>query len=250
MNKRRITKLENSLDNLYENWREVRRETITQLGENEALKILDFHGNNWIDIIGWISSRYQREEQMNIVYFQFLRVFKEIFWLQFLFYTGNYSTAYRNLRYLWEMMSQAYFIDLNYPRLTLDEQFDEVRRIEQSMYGWNVITDTLCRLLNQPEGEIRAYFKPLWSELNKHIHPSAFQMDVVATEDFSSLITDSFNKNLARSLIMTADKVFDITYAIIFNKFTKAKELAQNYKFIQEWNDCLPITMSIVKSLR
>ena len=48
---------------------------------------------------------------MNIVNIQFLRVFKDIYWLQFLFYTGNYPTAYRNLHYIWEMMSQAYYID-------------------------------------------------------------------------------------------------------------------------------------------
>jgi len=76
----RTKQLENILDKLYENWRDVRRETITELGEAESLKIIDFHANNWIDITRWISSKYERHEQMNIVSFQFSRCFKEIYW--------------------------------------------------------------------------------------------------------------------------------------------------------------------------
>ena len=60
--------LEEILDNLYSHWRNVRRETINGIGEREALKIIDFHANNWIDIMGWISSRYQKDEQINDVH--------------------------------------------------------------------------------------------------------------------------------------------------------------------------------------
>jgi len=77
----RTKQLEDILDNLYENWREVRRETIAELGEAESLKIIGFHANNWIDITRWIGSKYERGEQMNIVSFQFSRCFKEIYWL-------------------------------------------------------------------------------------------------------------------------------------------------------------------------
>lgn len=127
----RAKKLENILDKLYENWREVRRETIAELGEAESLKVIDFHANNWIDITSWIGSKYERHEQMNIVSFQFSRCFKEIYWLQFLFYTGNYSTGYRNLRYVLEMMSQAYYVDPKYSNLNLDDQFVRAREIEE-----------------------------------------------------------------------------------------------------------------------
>ena len=49
-------KLENALDKLYKNLELIRKETITHLGGKEALHIIDFHANNWIDIIGWILS--------------------------------------------------------------------------------------------------------------------------------------------------------------------------------------------------
>lgn len=250
MDRRRIRKLEKTLDKLYKHWDETRRETIAQLGEDEALKILNLHGNNWIDIHSWISSQYNKDEQMNIVGFQFFRLYKEIYWLQFLFHTANYSTAYRNLRYIWEMMSQAYYVDLNHPRLTLDEQLEKARQIEVNIYGWKIVMSTLCAAFNLSEIEIRANFKPLWQELNKHVHPSALQMDIVATEDFSGLITDSFNDNLARDCLTITNGVFDIVYAIMFKRFVKTIELARNYKFISEWNTCLPITTSIIREYK
>jgi len=185
---RRTKGLEKTLDNLYRHWKETRRETIAHLSKKEALKIIDFHANNWIDIVGWVSSEHPREEQMNIVNIQFLRVFKEIYWLQFLFYTGNYPTAYRNLRYIWEMMSQAYYIDTLYPGLTLDEQFQQVREMELRTWGWNVVASTLCKLLHRKGAKIQAQYKPLWDELNRYVHPSTVQMDLVAEEEFSALV--------------------------------------------------------------
>jgi hypothetical protein len=132
----RIKELESILDNLYQHWRDTRRETIACLGDKEALKIIDFHANNWIDVVSWVSTVYERDEQFKILYIQWLRLFKEIYWLQYLFYTANYSTAYRNLRYMWEMMSQAYYVHVIHPNLTIDEQFQRAREIEeQHIYG-------------------------------------------------------------------------------------------------------------------
>lgn len=82
MSVKRIKELEKTLNDLYKNLDMIRKETITHLGDKDALHIIDFHANNWIDIIKWISSKYNREEQ-KIVYFQFFRLFKEIYWLQF-----------------------------------------------------------------------------------------------------------------------------------------------------------------------
>jgi hypothetical protein len=235
------------LDELYEHWVEIRKETIEQLGGREGLKIVDFHGNNWIDIVRWISSEYKKEEQMSIVSFQFSRLFKEIYWLQFLFHTGNYPTAYRNLRYILEMICQAYYIDTKYPTLTLDEQIGKAMEIEKRLSSWNIVSNALCKVFNRAEREIRAHFKPLWDDLNKYAHPSAKQMDLIAEQDFSALVTDSFNENLARELLAVTDKVFDIVYAVILKRFPKSVSLAQKYEFIDEWQECLPNTIAIMR---
>jgi hypothetical protein len=76
---------------------------------------------------------------MNIVFVQFQRLLKEICWLQFLFHSANYPMIYRNLRYILEMMSQAYYIDWEYPGLNLDKQIEKIMRIEETIFGWRLV---------------------------------------------------------------------------------------------------------------
>ena len=245
MDTERIRKLENTLDELYVHLKSVIEETITHLGDEDALHIIDFHANNWIDIVRWISSKYDKEEQMNIVIFQFNRLFKEIYWLQFLFHYGNYPLIYRNLRYILELICQAYYIDSKYHSLSLDEQIKKINEMEEKVYGWALVKTVLCDILNSDEQYIRSNFKPLWNYLNKRVHPSGKQMDIVATEDFSSLVTDSFNENLARDTLRATDEIFDIVNMTLFKRFPRIKEACLKYKFLNEWERYLPNTMKI-----
>ena len=247
MSTREIRKREKDLDRLYETWKSVRSKTITYLEKETALHLIDFHGNNWIGITTWISSKYSREEQMNIINFQFSRVFKEIHWLQFLFLNANYPMICRNLRYILEMMAQAYHIDWEYPGLTLGEQVGKIMETEEKIYGWRLVKTVLCQILNSDEKDFEEKFKPTWIWLNKHVHPSAKQMNTVAEEDFSSFVTDSFSENLAKVTLGIVDETFDLIYIIVFKKFSRIKDLALEYEFINEWEEYLPNTISIIK---
>lgn len=245
---REIRKFEKSLDKLYETWKSVRRETITHFGK-DAFHIIDFHGNNWIDITNWILSKYTREEQMNVIFIQFQRLFKEINWLQFLFHNANYPVIYRNLRYILEMMAQAYYIDGEYPSLTLDEQMGKIMEMEERIYGQRLVKTVLCPILNLDEKGFKEKFQPTWDYLNKHVHSSAKQIDVVVEEDFSSLVTDSFNEILAKDTLKVVDEIFDLVYVAVLEKFSRIKELALGYKFINEWKEYLPNTVNIIKTI-
>lgn len=249
MSIREIRKLEESLDGLYETWESVRRETITYLGKETVLHIIYFHGNNWIDITDWILSKYSREEQLDVIFIQFLRLLKEIHWLQFLFHNANYPMIYRNLRYILEMMTQAYYINWKYPSLNLDEQIEKIMETEETIFGWKLVKTVLCQILDFGEKDFEEKFKPTWIWLNKHAHPSAKQMDVVVEEDFSILVTDSFSENLAGVTLGVVDEIFDLICVIVFEKFQRIKELALGYKFINEWEEHLPNTISIIKTI-
>lgn len=248
MKAERIEKLEKTLDEFYEHWKTVRVETITNLGEKDALIFIDFHANNWIDIVKWIDSKYSKEEQLNIVSFQFQGLFKEIYWLQFLFHSGNYPVIYRNLRYLLEQFCQAYYVDKKYPNFSLDDQIQKIKEIEdKKIYGWNLVESVLCEIFNSNNESIQLKFKPLWDYLNKHVHPSAKQMDMVAKEDFSSFVTDSFNEKLAKNVLGATNEVFDIIDMIILKKYPKIRDLARQYEFINEWEELLPFTMKFIR---
>lgn len=239
--------VETFLDELYEHFKSVREDTITHLGRGDALHIIDFHGNNWIDMHSWISSKYMGEEAKQVGFFQFFRLFKEIYWLQFLFHHGNYPMIYRNLRYILELIAQGYYADSQYPNLALDEKMEKTGEIEESVYGWSLVKVVLCEVSDSTEESVRSNFKPLWDYLNKHTHPSAKQMDMVATEDFSSLITDSFNKTLATNVLRATNEIFDLVTMIIVREFSMVKESILQYKFINEWDEYLPNTMTLVR---
>jgi len=241
-------KLEKYLDTLYETWKSVRREAIARLGKEDAVHIINFHGNNSIDMTNWIMSKYSRREQMNIIFIQFQRLFKEIYWLQFLFHNANYPVIYRNLRYILEMMAQARYTDREYAGLTLDGQIEKMMATEERLYGWKLIKAVLRPLLNLDEKDFEGRFKPMWIYLNKHIHPSAKQMDIIVEEDVSSLVTDSFNENLAKDALKVVDEIFDLIYVIVLKKFSRVKEWVLGYKFINDWEEYLPNTVNIMKA--
>lgn len=227
----------------------MRRETEESLGRETALHIIDFHGNNWIGIIGWINSEYNHEERMNIVFTQFHRLFKEIHWLQFLFLTANYPIIYRNLRYTLEMMAQAYYVHSEFPDLKIDDQMDKVKELEEKkFFGRQLVSRVLRETLNFSEKDVEDWFQGLWTYLNKHVHPSAIQMDIIVKEDPSSLMTDSFNKTLAEDALEAVDEICDLIYVIIFARFPKIKKLATTQKFLSEWKEHLPYTTSFISS--
>lgn len=244
----KLKRLQKSLKGLYKTWRSVERETLASLGSETAIHIIDFHGNNWIDITRWVSSKYSKEEQMNIVFFQFTRLFKEIHWLQFLFHNANYPMIYRNLRYVLEMVAQACYVDSEYPGWNLDEQMKKAAEKEEEFYGWKLVKKVLCQVLNFEEQGMEGGFRPLWSYLNKHAHPSVKQTDFVSKEDFRALMTDSFNEKLAKDTLKRIDIIFDLIYAMMFERFPRIKELALGYEFINEWEDYLPDTMRVIKN--
>ncbi len=246
--KKQIANFEKLFADLYGAWESVRKETIESLGTETAFHIIDFHGNNWFEIIGWINSEYNHEERTNIVFTQFHRLFKEIHWFQFLFLNANYPMIYRNLRYILEMMAQAYYIDSKSPDLEIDDQMDKVRALEEKTFGWRLVSWVFREILNSNDKEIRSRFKGLWDYLNKHVHSSAMQMDMVVREDPAILMTDSFNETLAKYALKAVDEIFDLIYVIIFARFPKTKKLAATQKFLSEWREHLPYTTSFISA--
>ena len=98
----------------------------------------------------------------------------------------------------------------------------------------------LSLALIKRDNEVQACFKPLWNELNRYVHPSVALINSIVLGDFSSLLTDSFSRNLAIDFLNITDRVFDVTYALVLKKFLKARESVLGYEFLHEWVDILP----------
>jgi hypothetical protein len=90
---------------------------------------------------------------------------------------------------------------------------------EKGRSGWSVVEEALSKALQKPAECIKGYFYPLWSQLCRHVHPSAIEMDKIASIDFSSLMFDSFNRELAGECMSTSNQVLDCIHISVFDAF-------------------------------
>jgi len=237
--------LEKSLEDLYQTWNSVRRETLTKLGKETALHIVH-HATNWQHVMGSILSVYSREEQVSVTLVQFSRLFKEIHWLQFLYLSANYSVMHRTLRYLLEMMAQAYYVDTRFPGLKLNEQVEKAAHIEERLFGWNLILQVLPQVLECEVPKFAKEFQPTWKLLNKHVHPSAEQLNLLNKDDLPSLVTDMFIEKLAREVLESLDAVFDLIFSITFRRFPKIQSTNMQARFSDTGKIVLPNTVKVL----
>ena len=98
------------------------------------------------------------------------------------------------------------------------------------------------------ERDVDSDFHPMWIRLCRHVHPSPTEMDVTAVADFSILVTDSFNEELAREAMKITDDVFDVVYTILLSRFPRMKEDARRSEFLDEWEKYMPNTVRTVKN--
>jgi len=243
-----IEEIQKTLDFFYKLLRQRSKHTIASLGSKDALHIVDFHSNNWIEILKWINLEYKNESENSVLFFFFTLLFKEIYWLQLIFLYTNYPIVYRNLRYLWELITLGYYIEEKFPNISLDEGMDMALKIEENgTFGWRLIITSFPSILEKSIEEVKNELHPLWKYLCKHAHPSGMVFHEIAEKDFSALITDSFNDELSQALLSKLDIVFDLIYACIFKRFPKILRLAANYEFLVEWKNLIPITFNIIE---
>lgn len=243
---REIAEIVKELGKLYEHLERLKVETIGALGKEEALHIIDFHGNNWIDIYRWVTAEYEEEiVRSSLLFFYYARLLKEIYWMQLLFLMCNYPAVYRDLRYVWELIFQGYFIDSRFSEENLDRRVEIARELEKKMYGWRLVNSVLKGLGFSDDG-IEKYIHPLWGYLNKHAHPSPVQFEEIARADFSLFFRDTFNKEMAVSLLRKTDAVFDLINYAVLKRFPEAVDLAGEYRFLNEWKEYALLTYSLV----
>jgi hypothetical protein len=96
--------------------------------------------DNWIDIVIPIIKNISREEQFNsMVIFRLMELQKVLLWLQICASYGAYYQLIRELRYLFESMLKAYYIDKNYPEKTTIEKLEILKGLEEKFYGIKII---------------------------------------------------------------------------------------------------------------
>jgi len=220
----------------YEHLREIAEETFRSLGKERAGYFTRLF-NDWIEIQGSICNTYSEDELSDgLMYIYFSGLSKEVHWFQLLFLAGNYPLLHRSLRYVWEMIFRAYYVDTyaresagdpEPPGPTVDNKAEWLAQHERAMFQWHkFMKPMLLRLLRQAKGtEIEEYYKALWDKLNEYVHPSKSLLDRMVVPVSSLLVRDSFDKEWASETIETATMIFDLVWLAVILRFPRCVEL-------------------------
>jgi len=214
----------------------IAEETFHSLGKEQAGYFTSL-ANDWIDILSAILDTYSKDElSASLMYIYFNGLFKEVYWFQLLFLTGNYPLLHRSLRFVWEMIFRAYHVDtyaLNFPDdreppgPTVDDKVEWLAQHEREMFRWKeFMKPTLQRLWPQAKDpEIEEYYKSLWDRLNEYVHPSRALLDRMVIDVPGFLVTDSFDREWALETIKVATVTFDLVWLAVISRFPECAEL-------------------------
>jgi len=231
----------------------VEETTIRGLGKECTHLFIDIW-NDWFEILSAINHTYSKEELVNsVVYFYLQALSKECGWLQLLFLSGNYPLLGRCLRFIWEMIYRAHYVDMfegeKQPGPSVDLRMAWLsQREEANQLNWNhCIKPALFRVfpLAEREKEVEQFYHRLWQQLNKYAHPSTTLFSRIIDNGLL-LVTDGFDETWAREALDVATEIFDLVWLAVINRFQScAKHLAQKGLLVE-----YRVTQLVLKELK
>lgn len=101
------------VDWLLKIFEEVAEETKEKVSPVEFQTWIDFH-SYWIDLWKWLDQSIGDEWGKSLLLWRATELNKHLLWLCFSTWVGSYHCVIRELRYIFESILQAYYIDQKY----------------------------------------------------------------------------------------------------------------------------------------
>lgn len=202
----------------------IERKTMRVLGKNRARFFVHVY-MDCMEIVFAINDAYSPDSRMNLVFYAVLGLMKEVQWFNFLFVAGNYPLLKARLRFNWEMVFRAHFIETYKqtdpkkpptPGSTIDEKLDWWERNEKHLNWSKCLEPTLRKVfpLADREQEVRDHYRERLVELHRYAHPSAYLADRLLGDSVLH-VKDNFDKDWAISTLDTASVVFDLIWLAV-----------------------------------
>jgi len=224
---------------------EIERQTQESLGEEG-----DFFvnvANDWIEINSALIDAYPGELGHTLVVHTFQGLFKEVWWFQFLFVSGNYPLLLSRLRFIWESVFRAYFAE-HYPLgppqswpapgPSPDDKLAWLEKHERYL-NWNRCIEPTLRAvfpLADREHNVREYYLGLWQKLHKYVHPSTYLAGKMIGESLLH-VTDNFDEEWAREVFKIASTVFDLVWLAVLghhpDAFDRLEKVFADYPILK-----------------
>ena len=221
-------------------FQKIESETLTKNRGNADLLIE--HLNNWTDTILPIIKN-NPELYRSLIGVRFSETYTDMRLTVFSLFSGCYFQAVRNLRFTFESMIHAYYLEYEYekvfPTLFLelidqpDDSVDFQKRLEERLRieyplrkgqlrditGFSVtIIDNLPFSPDEKE-ELKATYR----KLSRLVHPAPGQIKKVI-ENPDLIFTFFYNDKFFNECIELTDEVMDSTFAVVLLRFPEVKD--------------------------
>lgn len=240
--------LESFIRGLADDVAAICRQTIEHFGHQEAEQFL-LSAADGLDIKFALNAAYSPAELSNLITLQAWGLLKEFKWLQFLFLAGNYPLVMSRLRYVWEAVYRACYVEAHAdPAVRSLDSDGKLSWIETHRLTWgNCILPTLTRLFPMAgrEPEVRDYYKAVWEELNQYVHPTAHLQNRMVDES-ALLLKDGFDADWAADTLRAAKVVADLVWFAVLSHHEKAIPAVPEDDLIVDW----PLTTMLLRQGR
>lgn len=189
----------------------------------------DFHAlvacmNDWIDVTLATSESYAKDELLtSLVYFRWLELNKNLFWIITSIISGSYHSACRDLRFWLEAGLQAWYLE-NFPELRFAPLGAKVKIIEiikeVAGIGKPTIGDMVSKLPLLPKEQER--IKELYHTLSGYVHSSTSDLERMQ-RDVAERVIFAFSEELFDQTVTLLYKVIDVLFYMMLLRFPDIK---------------------------
>lgn len=133
-------------------------------------------------------------------------------WVMISVLYGKYHQAIRELRYMFDSMAQAYYLDAEHPAASITCKLEILKEIEKQAFG--------ARLIDKPHVDHKQALKSLYSALSKYAHSSYEELAPLIKEGkVQWRVTFAFDEQQFSRTVEFTNKVMDAVCLMIFSRF-------------------------------
>jgi|SRR5579884_1328102 len=217
----------------------IERQTIEVLGEEKAAFFLNA-ANDCVRLGAAVYKAYPAEKGFDLMLPALGSFFKEARAFHTFFVTGDYSLLISRLRFIWESIFRAYFVEhypmRDTPPWPLPGPTIEEKILWLGEHGRHLRLDTCIEpvlLAVFPQAarnqEIFENCKEMFKYLHRYAHPSAYLLDRKMVKP-ALLFTDAFDEEWARQALEIGARVFALIWMAVFAHYPNAFEHVEPFE--------------------
>lgn len=189
--------------------------------------LIDLYNFIAIDLHGPILAEFEdkREKITNsLLYQRYLDISRLFVWAIFCVYSGAYRSAIRELRFIMESFILSYYLDKEYPNLTVWEKMGaDIPETDWEKFG---VDKLYGRKLIIEKARLNEEIYHLFKRLSKYVHSSIEELsDLLEWMENEGMVRTSFDydENLFEKCVGFSIEVIDSLIFVLIQAFPKVR---------------------------